>query len=194
MNNQSEMLLDMLQLYSEHNFEGITTGDESWFLCTTCGDSMFATSVREVVSRTKQNVSAMKTIVTIFFTLTRLLVLNFMPIYTTKRDELRGTRVYRVFNPHGQFNVSKITEKHEKRHIVRAPRPPYLPDLCSCDYWLFGVLKQKMKERVFQSEERILVAVTESWNKLTFEDIQRISYNRMESLIWVIANSGEYYQ
>jgi transposase len=27
--DQSEMLLGMLQLYAEHNFEGITTGDES---------------------------------------------------------------------------------------------------------------------------------------------------------------------
>jgi hypothetical protein len=40
---------------------------------------MFATSAREVVPRTKQNISAMKTMVTIFFTSTRLLVLNFIP-------------------------------------------------------------------------------------------------------------------
>jgi hypothetical protein len=79
MNDQSEMLFDMLQLYSEHNFEGITTGDESWFLYTTYGDSMFATSVMEVVPTTKQNISAKKTMVTIFFTSTRLLVLNFLP-------------------------------------------------------------------------------------------------------------------
>jgi hypothetical protein len=43
MNDQSEVLLDMLQLYAEHNFEGITTGDESWFLYTTYGDFMFVT-------------------------------------------------------------------------------------------------------------------------------------------------------
>jgi hypothetical protein len=79
MNDQSEMLFAMLQSYAEHNFEGITTGDESWFLYTTYGDSMFATSAREVVPRTKQNISAKKTMVTIFFTSTRLLVLNFHP-------------------------------------------------------------------------------------------------------------------
>jgi hypothetical protein len=72
------MLLDMLQLDAEHNFEGITTGDESRFLYTTCGDSMFATSAREVVLRMKQNISAKKTTVTIFFTPTGLLVLNFL--------------------------------------------------------------------------------------------------------------------
>jgi hypothetical protein len=58
--DQSEMLLDMLQLHAEHNFEGITTGDESWFPYTTYGNSMFVSSAREVVSRTKQNISATK--------------------------------------------------------------------------------------------------------------------------------------
>jgi hypothetical protein len=82
MNNQSEMLLAMLQLYAEHNFEGITTGDESWFLYTTYGDPIFATSATQVVARIIQNISAKKTMVTIFFTSTRLLVLNFLPKVT----------------------------------------------------------------------------------------------------------------
>jgi transposase len=92
------------------------------------------------------------------------------------------------------YNWAKITEKPEKRHIARAPHPPYSPDLSPCDFRLFGILKQKMKERVFQSEGEILAAVTESWNEFTFEDIQRVFHNWMERLIWVIANSGEYYQ
>jgi hypothetical protein len=79
MNDQSEILLDMLQLYAEHNFEGITTGDESWFLYPTYEDSMFAPSAREVVPRTQQNISVKKTTVTIFFTSTRLWVLNLLP-------------------------------------------------------------------------------------------------------------------
>jgi hypothetical protein len=107
------MLLDMLQLYAEHNFEGITSGDESWFLYTTYGGSMFAISARKVLPRAKQNISAKKTMVTIFFTLTRLLVLNFLAKGTkfnhdyfidrmllnlcSEKDELRGARACRVF-------------------------------------------------------------------------------------------------
>jgi transposase len=91
-------------------------------------------------------------------------------------------------------NGAKITEKLEKRHIARAPHPPYSPDLSPCDFWLFGILKQRMKERVFQSEEQILGAITESWNDRTFDDIQRVFHNWVERLIWVIANSGEDYQ
>jgi transposase len=91
-------------------------------------------------------------------------------------------------------NGAKITEKLEKRHIERAPYSPYSPDLNPCDFWLFGILKQKIKERVFQNEEQILAAITESWNEFTFEDIQRVFHNWMEREICVIANSGEYYQ
>jgi hypothetical protein len=86
MHDQLGMPLDVLQLYAEHNFEGITTGYESWFLYSTYGDSMFAISAREVVPRTTQNISAKKTMVTIFLTLTRLFVLNFLP-KSTKFDQ-----------------------------------------------------------------------------------------------------------
>jgi histone-lysine N-methyltransferase SETMAR len=206
MNNQSEMLLDMLQLYAEHNFEGIITGDESWFLYITYRNSMFATSAREVVPRTKQNISAKKTRVTIFFISTRLLMLNFLPkgtkfnqdyfidtvlpnLYSEKRRIARCKGVL-CFSAHMDnsmcHNGARITEKLEKRNITRAPHPPDSPDLSPCDFWTFGILKQKMKERVLQSEEQILATITESWNELTFENIQRVFHNWMERLIWVI--------
>jgi hypothetical protein len=46
----------------------------------------------------------------------------------------------------------------------------------------------------FQSKEQIVAAITENWNGLTCENVQRVFHNWMERLIWVIANSGEYYQ
>jgi hypothetical protein len=106
MNDQLERLLDMLQLYAEHNFEGITTGEESWFLHTTYGDSMFATSAREVVPRIKQNISVMKTTVAIFFTSTGLLVLNVLP---------KGTK----FNQDYFIDTVLPNLHSEKRRIAR---------------------------------------------------------------------------
>jgi transposase len=48
---------------------------------------------------------------------------------------------------------AKIAEKLGKKHIARAPHPPYSPDLSPCDFWLFGILKDKIKERLFWSGE-----------------------------------------
>jgi hypothetical protein len=54
------MLLDILHVFAEHNFEGIATGDESWFRYSKYSDLVFAASAEDVVPRTKQNRSAKK--------------------------------------------------------------------------------------------------------------------------------------
>jgi hypothetical protein len=41
--------LSMLGMYAEHDFEGIATGDESWFQYSSYSDSMFADSRESVV-------------------------------------------------------------------------------------------------------------------------------------------------
>jgi hypothetical protein len=149
-----------------------------------------------------------------FFTSIRLLVLIFLPkdtkfnqdyfidpvlpnLYSKKRRIARrkGLPGFSVDMDNLMCqNAVKIIEKLEKRDIARAPHPSYSPDLSPCNFWLFGMLKQKMKEGGFQSEEQNLAAVTENWNELTFEDIQIVFHDWTERLIWVIFNSGEYYQ
>jgi hypothetical protein len=99
---------------------------------------MFATSAREVVPRTMQNISAKKIMVIIFCTLIRLLVLNFLPkgtkfnqdyfidavlpnLYSEKRRIMRrkGLPNFSVhMNNSMCHNGAKITEKLEKRHIA----------------------------------------------------------------------------
>jgi hypothetical protein len=105
-----------------------------------------------------QNICAKKTMVTIFLTSTRLLVLNFLPkgtkvnqdyfidtvlpnLYSEKRQIARrkGLPSFSVHMDNSMcYNGAKITEELEKRHIARAPHPSYSPDLSSCDFWLFG--------------------------------------------------------
>jgi transposase len=104
--DQSRSVLDMLQLYARHNVEAITTGNESWFLYSTHTNSMFAVSAAEVVPRTKQNISTRKTMVTIFFTYTRSLVLNFLT---------KGTR----FNQDYFIDAALPNLYREKTRIVR---------------------------------------------------------------------------
>jgi hypothetical protein len=116
---------------------------------------LFAISAREVVPRTKQNISAKKTMVTVFFTSTRLLVLNFLPkgtkfnqdyfidtvlpnLYSEKRriarrKDLSSFSVH--MNNLKRHNGAKITEKLEKKHIARVPHSPYSPNLSPCDFW-----------------------------------------------------------
>jgi hypothetical protein len=98
---------------------------------------MFAISAREMVSMTKQNISAQKTMVTVFFKSTRLLGLNFLPkgtkfnqdyfidpvasnLYSAKRQIARrkGLPSFSVHTDNSMcHNSAKITKELEKRHI-----------------------------------------------------------------------------
>jgi hypothetical protein len=75
----SQNLLSMLRMYAKHDFEGITTGDKSWFQSSSDSDSMFADSRESIVPRIRQDISAFKTMITIFFTSKRLSGVGCLP-------------------------------------------------------------------------------------------------------------------
>jgi hypothetical protein len=85
---------------------------------------------------------------------------------------------------------AKITERRWKKHIAHLPHLSDSSDPCPCDFWLFGVLKEKTKDIVSRSEEQILVAINKS---IHIRGPPESFQNWMELLIWVIANSCEYY-
>jgi histone-lysine N-methyltransferase SETMAR len=209
----SRKLLSMLGMYAEHNFEGIAPGDESWFQYSSYSDSMFADSRESVVPRVRQGISGRKTMITIFFTSTRLLVLEALPkgakfnqdyfidaifpgLYNekTRISRKKGFPAFSVHIDNSMcYNGNKISEKLAKGSIERDPPPLYSPDISPCGFWLFGMLQQKMKDREFQSQPAILSAVAKISNDLTFTDVQRIFQEWMERLAWVIGNNGAYY-
>jgi hypothetical protein len=55
------------------------------------------------------------------------------------------------------------------------------------------MLKHQMKDREFQSQREILQAITDSWDDLTFAEVQRVFWQWMERLTCVAGNNREYY-
>jgi histone-lysine N-methyltransferase SETMAR len=145
-------LLSLLGMYAEHHFEGIATGDESWFQYSSYSDWIFAGSRESVVPRIRRDISRQKTMLTIFFTSTRLLVLEALPKGTEfNQDYFIGAIFPRLYNEKRRIarkegfpafsvhidnsmshNGNKISEKLSKRSIERAPHPPYSPDISPC--------------------------------------------------------------
>jgi hypothetical protein len=72
---------------------------------------------------------------------------------------------------------SQVTEELANLKFDRVPHPPYSPDLSPCDFWLFGILKQKIKDRVFQMIEKLMTAFHRVWDELTLEDLQSVFFN-----------------
>jgi hypothetical protein len=58
-----EAAKEMLRIVQEsetNDFDGIATGNESWFQCTTASLKIFAHSAADVIPRTRQAVGAKK--------------------------------------------------------------------------------------------------------------------------------------
>jgi hypothetical protein len=150
---------------------------------------------------------------TIFFTSRKPIVLDPLTKGTTwtqyyfisniLRDLDIETLRYRCKNPGQEIfldmanskchNAQKITGKLQKKHVTRAPHRLYSPHLSPCDFWFFGMVKEKIKDREFCSAQEILRNLSDARSDLTFEDIQRVFIEWMDRRTCVIENDGEYF-
>jgi hypothetical protein len=74
-------------------------------------------------------------------------------------------------------NDRKITTEISDAKLESLPHPPYSPDLSPCDFWLFGMLKQEMKDWLFQTVEEIVTTMKTIWKGLALEKVQSVFFN-----------------
>jgi hypothetical protein len=75
-----------------------------------------------------------------------------------------------------------VTEELGRLKLDRVPHPPYSPDLSPCNFWLFGMLKDKIKDRLFRTIEEIITALHRVWSEVTLDDSQSVFFNCMARL------------
>jgi histone-lysine N-methyltransferase SETMAR len=85
-----------------------------------------------------------------------------------------------------------VTSEIKKNHISRMPHPPYSLDISPCDFWLFGMLKQVLRDREFSLSDEIEDAIAQAWNDLTFDDVQSVFQNWIRRVVWVAENDRQY--
>jgi hypothetical protein len=74
----STEMLRILHELEENHFEGIAIDDESWSQYSAPSSKMFARSPTDVIPRTWQTIGTIQTMVTIFFTGRKLIVLDIL--------------------------------------------------------------------------------------------------------------------
>jgi hypothetical protein len=174
---------------------------------------MFASSRDEVIPRKKATKGAHKVMVTTFFSCLYLITLKapqsgtqFNQKYFIDEillgivDERR--QIFRRI-PRGIFyvhldnsichNSQIVTDELVIKMLERVLRPAYSPDLSPCDFWLFGMLKQKVTDRVFRTVEEILITIRKIWSEVTLGQLQSVFSNSIKRLGYVITHNGEYY-
>jgi hypothetical protein len=86
-----------------------------------------------------------------------------------------------------------VTDELVIKMLERVPHPVYSSDLSPCDCYLFGMLKQKITDRVFRTPEEILTTIRKIWSEMTLEQLQSVLYNWITRLEYLIAHEREYY-
>jgi hypothetical protein len=151
-------MLKIVQESETNDFDGIATGDELWFQHRTASSKMFAPSAADVFPRTRQAVGTKTTMITVFFTAKKLIVLDVLPrrsifnqLYfinnifldlKTPNLNFRRQKTGSTFRAHMDHSIchtgSKVTSTIEKNHIWRLPDPLYSPYISPYD---FGYLR-----------------------------------------------------
>jgi hypothetical protein len=91
-----------------------------------------------------------------------------------------------------RHNDRTISPKISDAKLERLPHPDYSLDLSQGDFWLFGMLKGNMKDRAFQTIEKIMDTVILIWNGVTFDQLQNVLLNCTEHLESGISNGEGY--
>jgi hypothetical protein len=60
--------------------------------------------------------------------------------------------------------------------------PPHSPDLNPCDFWLFGVLKNGMKKRLFGDVDEVKEFVCNFWSEGTLGKVYLVFHEWMRQL------------
>jgi hypothetical protein len=98
-------MLRILQESETNDFDGIATGDESWFQRTRASSKTIACLAVNVIPRTGQAVGA-KTMITVFFTAEKLIVFDVLP---------RGSTFSQLYFINNIFPDSKTTNLKFRR-------------------------------------------------------------------------------
>jgi hypothetical protein len=72
-------------------------------------------------------------------------------------------------------NARKNAEELRGNRIQRAAHQSYSSDLSPCDFWVFGLFKEKLKEHELSTAEQIIEAITAICGSVTFDELQNVS-------------------
>jgi hypothetical protein len=172
---------------------------------------MFAPSADMVLPRLRAGFPVKKIMITVFFTITRLIVLDslpqgqsfaqdyfiseIVPLFTKEKLGFRRHHPGVTFSVHMDnccsHNGRMATAEFDRRRIGCLEHQPHSPDLSLRSLWLFGFLKEKLKDRQLRGVQSLHQVITDLWYELTFEDVQAVFPEWMNCLSWIIENKRE---
>jgi hypothetical protein len=92
-------------------------------------------------------------------------VQNILPSLTNEKKRFSRQKTVINFSVYMDnsmcHNGHQVVDELHRLKILTAPYLLYSPDISPCDFWMFGDLKEKLKDRDLQGAEEILKAFQE---------------------------------
>jgi hypothetical protein len=110
--------------------------------------------------------------------------------HESRRKTFRGILI-RLDNARPQQKSETALAATKARRI---PTPAHSRDSSPSDFFLFGLLKERMSETSYSSPNELISAISGLIASLPKDQLVSIYKNRMKRLNWVIKHRGDYYR
>ena len=193
--SQSRKLLKVLRQAKTIDYKLFYTGDESWFYLNTDYEIQWLPREEKPPDRIEQKIGSKKYMVTIFWNPNGFLIVEalddnmvFNADYfrdeileqincktSEDRETLENNLILHYDNARPHIS-KKVQEYLEQNGIIRAPQPPYSPDIAPSDFYLFGYMKEQLKGCKFSSKEALLSEIISILELIPKKKIKRGFY------------------
>ncbi|KAA6337553.1 MAG: hypothetical protein EZS28_052777 [Streblomastix strix] len=201
-----------IKQFEKSDFRNIVTGDETWIYLRNYASFVFRRRGEEPLEKPRQAIGDEKRMFTVFFSGEGIQFIHMLPKMQTMDSEIfikeiiqpldeqyqqqrsKDDRNVWIHFDNARVHTSKKTQACISRSIfTKLKLPAYSPDISPCDFFLFGVLKQELKGKLFRNEDKAEQAVTRILNEIHPGEIQRAFRNWIYRLDYIIAHDGNYY-
>ena len=209
----SNELLNILKQYKRNNYNLFYTGDESWFYLNTDYNQQWLPEGETPSNKIKKMIDSKKYMLTIFWNPNGFILVEALDDNTVFNAEYFINEILEQINFRTASDREKIKKKlvlhydnarpHiskkvlnylEDNDIIRAPQPPYSPDIAPSDFYLFGYIKQKLQGCKFESVDQLLGKVNEILEDISTEVLKKVFLEWERRLRQVIESDGNYIQ
>jgi histone-lysine N-methyltransferase SETMAR len=205
-------MLTILREDEKSDFCHILTGDETWLLYETSNDSMWVHEEETVETRVRPAIASKKQTLVVFWGLDIIPVFcllgkgttmnartfqtsSLIPFKQYVKDSWSEEEPIYVHMDNAPAHKAKTTKKafEETPNMKEMPQPPYSPDIAPCDFFLFGYLKNRLKNYVINNSEELFNITLEIMTEIPRQTRLNVFHEWIFRLETVIKYKGEYF-
>jgi len=199
------------KLRTRNVFKNIITGDEAWFFFDNPADAQWARSVDEVQRNVNRTIQSKKVMLTILWGVDSFYILEALPgsqkfdsdyfISILKKLKKEYCKIKKKMSVQGVYLHLDNAKVHTSMATVATAKklgftmlkhPSYSPDIAPSDFFLFGYIKDQLKNTEFETTDELIEAVQNILSEVPPELLSKVFENWAERLEEVIASGGEY--